>query len=87
MKKTYLTPAIHVEPLEVEANYALGCGVSIGASVVACLELTAPNEYEELVYGLGVDPSAPLERGVAFSSSATCLASCYQGPYDTFFSS
>lgn len=87
MKKKYITPEIRIEPIEVEADYALGCGTTIGASTVSCLEAVAPNEYEELVYGLDVSPSAPLEGGVAFSSSSTCLASCYQGPYDTFFNS
>ena len=87
MKKKYIPPEIEVEPLEVDADFALSCGLSIGAAIIACLEMSSPNEYEELVYGLGLPPEHPLSEGVAFSNSLTCLASCYHGPYDMFFSS
>ena len=87
MKKKYVPPEIEVEPLEVDADFALSCGLSIGASTIACLETSSPNEYEELVYGLGLLPEHSLSNGVAFSNSLTCLVSCYHGPYDIFFSS
>lgn len=87
MKKVYKKPLIEAEPLEVEADYALVCSLSVGWGTIACLEKTSPNEYEELVYGLGLSPSTPIDSGVAYSNSSSCLASCYQGPYDTFFSS
>ena len=87
MKKKYVPPEIEVEPLEVDADFALSCGLSIGASTIACLERSSPNEYEELVYGMGLSPDLPLSESVAFSNSLTCLVSCYHGPYDMFFSS
>lgn len=88
MKKTYQSPQFHIEPLEVDASYALACSTSIGATTIACLEPVAPNEFEELVFGLGLTVDTPLDStGYAFSDSITCIVSCYQGPYDLFFNS
>lgn len=90
-RKKYIPPVVMVESLEVDMNYALGCGSSINSSTVACMFKSAPNEFEDLVYGWGLNPDTPLQSSeyseIVFSSSQSCSASCYQGPYDTFFSS
>lgn len=87
MKKSYNKPAYSLMPLSVDADYAISCGLSIGAEIIACLRDTMPNEYEELIFAYNLSPSSPLKNDVTFSSSGTCLASCYHGPYDLFFSS
>lgn len=91
MKKKYIKPEIKEESLEVDASFALGCGSSIPAFTVSCVQMCAPNEYEELINVWGFTPDSPLDvaeyNGIVFSNSSSCAASCYQGPYDTFFAS
>lgn len=89
MKPKYEKPRIERESLEVDASFALACGAGVSASTISCLERNMPNEYEMLVFGLGINPGDPMSvaEGFTFSSSETCIVSCYQGPFDIMFSS
>lgn len=91
MAKKYIPPLVTTESLEVDMNYALGCGSAINSASVACIAMNAPDEYEDLVEGWGISPDTPIESaqftGIVFSNDKACMSSCYHGPYDSFFNS
>ncbi len=88
--KKYVPPRVITESLEVDMNYALGCGSTIHSTSVACIAANAPNEYEDLIEW-GLSPDTPIDsmqfNGIVFSSDKSCASSCYHGPYDSFFNS
>lgn len=90
-RRKYIPPIVLTESLEVDMNYALGCGSAIHSSTLTCLSSGSPNEYEDLVETWEIDPDTSFDSdiftGIVFSSSKTCRASCYHGPYDSFFNS
>lgn len=87
----YKPPSIEIEELKVDADFALGCGTAVPATTVSCLRKHAYDDYEALTEIWGISPDAPLSgaavTGIVFSSDVSCRASCYQGPYDSFFAS
>lgn len=89
MKKEYVSPQIDVEVLTADANFAMVCSNTVPSAEVACLEATQRNLYESLVYGWEVPPEASLGslNDVIYSDDRTCYVSCYQGPFDSIFSS
>ena len=91
IKKKYSPPEIIVEALEAETNFALVCSNPTAYNTVGCLQLSAPVEYEMLVYGLDLTDDIAIDskafRDVAYSDDRSCIASCYQGPFDTVFMS
>ena len=89
-KKKYVPPVVMTESVEIDSDFALGCGTVIHSSTLSCLYDSSPNEFEDLVDGWGLDPNTAFDsaafNGIVFSNNS-CSASCYQGPYDSFFSS
>lgn len=90
-KREYIPPKVNIESLEADANFAMVCANAVGHMTVGCLAEAAPNEFEELVDAWGLDVGMSLNgsevRGVIYSNDRTCGSSCYQGPYDTIFTS
>lgn len=90
-KRKYIAPEVKVESLEVDSCYALGCGSAIHHNDVMCISYDDPDDFEVLTDTWGLDPSTSFDSedfsSIVFSSSQTCSASCYHGPFDSFFAS
>lgn len=91
MKKKYTKPTLISDSTDTEKAFCLGCGVASGYNTVGCLRISDPDAYSVLteIYGLGDSTqfSSDIFKNLVFSMNGQCTVSCYQNPYDSFFSS